>query len=133
MLSVIEKNKFSKEEAIAYNEEAYRLKNKWGGCISQLACIHCGSVIKDSTCLCVGYVDCPVCKNPITMTKEEKDRFFRILEESSVEIPTTHSLDYWAEKYKQIKERSQCPPDIPLLKWIDILVKIWEENNNKNR
>lgn len=50
-----------------YNKELYKILSELMlngircGCIDTLACETCGSLIRDSICLCMGIFDCPVC------------------------------------------------------------------------
>jgi len=40
-----------------------------------------------------------------------------------------NNSEYWCQKYKEIKEISQCPPNVPLKEWVDILYKNLEYKN----
>lgn len=53
--------RLSIEEAEDFNYKQRVCQAQVYGCITSLACIHCGLIVNDSLCLCVGCFICPGC------------------------------------------------------------------------
>ncbi len=50
------------EEAKEYNRKISEFRMKSGsGCVDTRACEHCGILVTDTICLCIGYFKCPKC------------------------------------------------------------------------
>lgn len=69
--------KLSIEDAKKYNLDTRQCQSTHHGCITSLACIHCGLVVHDTLCLCVGNFMCPGCgqRNGLTGWPVENFKF----------------------------------------------------------
>ncbi len=62
-MSLYTGKQLSLEEAKEYNRKISEFRSKPGshGCVNTRACEHCGILVTDSICLCIGYFKCPKC------------------------------------------------------------------------